>query len=458
MDAKITIGLLGAGTVGGAVHELVAGGHLGRLGVDAKIIKIYTRRPETKPAYSQHPDLFTTNPSDITNNTEVNVVVEVLGAADPGDLALQKEWVLDALRHGKSVVTANKALLVNHGDVIWQTARQHGCSVRFEACVAGGIPIIRSLTESLCAETPTAVYGILNGTSNYILSEMAQRGSAYEETLGAAQKLGYAETNPAADTTGGDAQAKLILLSAVTFGADLKPEQIFRRGIEGIQPIDFLYAARKGRATIKPVALARVVKGALEALVSPMMVPEGHFLSQVNGVTNAVLLKGKISNPESSPPNDWDYAFAGPGAGGGATALAVLGDVVELARKSEHSPFYPVRDLKALVASVRRVDQIESSFYVRFLVRDQSSIVGEICQIFGQQGIHIAEVWQLDHSEQELHNLAIGSDASVSAQEILPFVITLERATVGQLENALAMIAQKEFILADPLCLPIWTS
>lgn len=457
MSTKIAIGVLGAGTVGGAVQELVANGHLKRLGIDAKVVKIYTRRPERKPAYARDPGLFTTDPSDVTKNDEIAVVVEVLGAEDPADLAIQREWVLDALRCGKSVVTANKALLVNHGDVIWQTAREHGCSVRFEACVAGGIPIIRSITESLCAETPTALYGILNGTSNYILTEMAQHGSAYDETLRTAQKLGYAEANPAADTTGRDAQAKLRLLSAVTFGADLKPEQIFQRGIDDIQPIDFLYASRKGRATVKPLAMARVTEGALEALVSPMIVPEGHFLSQVNGVTNAVLLKGEVSNPGASRPNDWDYAFAGPGAGGGATALAVLGDVVELARKSEHQPFYPVRDLAALVASVRPVADIEAGFYVRFLVRDQSSIIGEICQIFGQKGIHIAEVWQLDHSEQELKNLPVCSETTIAPREILPFVITLEKTTVGQLEKALKLIAEKDFILAEPLCVPILT-
>jgi len=385
-------------------------------------------------------------------------VIEVLGAENPEDLAVQKDWILDALRSGKSIVTANKALLVKHGDAIWRTAREHNCSVRFEACVAGGIPIVRSLTESLCAETPISVYGILNGTSNYILSEMAHRGSAYEDTLRTAQKLGYAEANPTADTTGGDAQAKLTLLSAVTFGANLKPEQIFRKGIEGILPIDFLYAARKGMATIKPLAMARVVGGALEALVTPMIVPQGHFLEQVNGVTNAILFTGEVTNGGNAEQNDWDYAFVGPGAGGGATALAVLGDVVELARKSEERPFYPVCDLEASVAAVRLVDDIKAGFYVRFLVRDQSGIVGEICQIFGQQGIHIAEVWQLNHSENELRNLAESSGLPVALGEILPFVITLEETTVGQLGKALEMIGQKDFILLEPLCLPIWTN
>lgn len=458
MRTEVAIGVLGAGTVGGTVVDLIARGHLDRLGIDARIVKVYTRRPENKPAYLSHPELFTTDPSDVVARDDVDIVVEALGVESAEQLIVQKEWVLEALRHGKSLVTSNKALLVRHGSAIWQTAREHGCSVRFEACVAGGIPIIRTLSESLCAEVPKAVYGILNGTSNYILSEIAQRGGAYQDVLRSAQELGYAEANPAADVEGRDAEAKLILLAAVTFGVNLASEQIFRKGIAGIRPLDFVYAARKGGATIKPVAMARVVGEALEALVTPMLIPEAHFLARVDGVTNAVLFAGETSSKgKRVATDDWDYAFMGPGAGGSATALAVLGDVAELARKSERPPFYPACDLKPSVGSVRAVQDLQAGFYVRFLVRDQSGIVGEICQVFGREGIHIAEVWQLEHQENELGEFAADGRLSVPPADLLPFVITLEQTTLGQIENALKAIGRKGFVLVEPLCLPIWT-
>ena len=191
------------------------------------------------------------------------------------------------------MVTANKALLVARGEGIWATAKECGQAVRFEACVGGGIPIIGPLTQSLSAERPAAVYGLLNGTSNYILTEMSQRGRSYADSLASAQALGYAEADPDADVSGRDAEAKL-LLSSITFGTRLKPGAIHRKGIERIHAIDFLYAARKGRSTIKSVALARSVGGAggLEAMV----VPESHFIARIDGVTNAVFFKGEASD------------------------------------------------------------------------------------------------------------------------------------------------------------------
>lgn len=383
-------------------------------------------------------------------------MVEVLGAGGAEDLRAQKDWVVDALRHGKPVVTANKALLVAHGAEIWAAARESGRAVRFEACVGGGIPIIGPLTQSLAAERPAAVYGLLNGTSNYILTEMAQRGRSYADALASAQALGYAEADPDADVSGRDAEAKLLLLASITFGARLEPGAIHRKGIESIHAIDFLYAARKGRATIKSVALARAVDGALEAMVSPMVVPERHPIAGIDGVTNALFFKGQVSDGGAAGAGDWDYVFAGPGAGGGATAVAVLGDVHDLAARSGDAPFLPVESIAAGVDSVRPQDDLRASFYVRFVVRDQSGIVGELCQIFGEERMNVSEIWQLQHSDEELGSLAGEAASRTASHEILPFVITLEEASLGQLVRALARIAQKDYVLAEPLWLPIW--
>ena len=456
MGSPVRIGILGAGTVGGAVHDLVVKGHLARFGVDAEVTKVFTRRPEGKPGYAASPELFTTDPAEVIGHPEVDVVVEVLGAGGPDDLRAQKEWVVGALRHGKPVVTANKALLVAHGAEIWAAARESGRAVRFEACVGGGIPIIGPLTQSLGAERPATVYGLLNGTSNYILTEMAQRGRSYEDALASAQGLGYAEADPDADVSGRDAEAKLLLLASITFGARLEPGAIHRKGIERIHAIDFLYAARKGRATIKSVALARGVDGALEAMVSPMVVPERHPISSIDGVTNALFFKGQVSDGGAPGAGDWDYVFAGPGAGGGATAVAVLSDVQELVLHSGDAPFLPVESIVPGVDAVRPQEDLRASFYVRFVVRDQSGIVGELCQIFGDQRINVSEIWQLQHSEDELESLVGAGKGGTAAHEILPFVITLEETSVGQLHQALERIAQKDYVLAEPLWLPIW--
>ena len=457
MASPVRIGILGAGTVGAAVHDLIVDGHLARFGIEARVVKVFTRTPEGKARGRVSPELFTADPAEVVRHPDADIVVEVLGAGGPEDLRAQKDWVVEALRRGKPVVTANKALLVAHGEEIWTAARECGQAVRFEACVGGGIPVIGPLTQRLSAERPAAVYGLVNGTCNYILTEMAQRGRSYDDALASAQALGYAEADPDADVSGRDAEAKLLLLSSVTFGARLEVGAVHRKGIEGIHAIDFLYAARKGRSTIKSVALARVVDGVLEAMVTPVVVPESHFLAHIRGVTNAVFFKGKVSGGGSPEGGDWDYVFAGPGAGGGATAVAVLGDVHEIVTRSGAEPFLPVESIVSGVRSVRAEDDLRSRFYVRFVVRDESGIVGELCRIFGEERINVSEIWQLQHTEEELRSLcraAPGNDAG--PHEILPFAITLEEAGMGQLRQALERIVQKEFVLTEPLWLPIW--
>lgn len=457
MASPVRIGILGAGAVGAAVHDLIVDGHLARFGIEARVVKVFTRTPEGKARHRVSPELFTADPMEVVRRPDADIVVEVLGAGGPEDLRAQKDWVVEALRHGKPVVTANKALLVAHGEEIWTAARESGQAVRFEACVGGGIPVIGPLTQRLSAERPAAVYGLVNGTCNYILTEMAQRGRSYGDALASAQALGYAEADPDADVSGRDAEAKLLLLSSITFGARLEVGAVHRKGIEDIHAIDFLYAARKGRSTIKSVALARSVGGVLEAMVTPVVVPGSHFLAHIRGVTNAVFFKGEVSDGGSPEGGDWDYVFAGPGAGGGATAVAVLGDVHEIVTRSGAEPFLPVESIVSGVRSVRAEDDLRARFYVRFVVRDESGIVGELCRIFGEERINVSEIWQLPHTGEELQGLCPAAPGNAAGpHEILPFVITLEEARMGQLRQALGRIVQKEFVLTEPLWLPIW--
>ena len=459
---KVRLGLLGSGTVGEAVQEFIFNDFKGKVAGDLEIeiVKIYTRNPAEKKWYSTHPTLFTTRPEEVIDHPQIDIIVEALGSQREKQLADFKGYIIRAFQKGKSVVTSDKAVLAKFGKEIWSAAERYGQELRFEACVGGGIPIIRSLTEGFSAEEPEAIYGIINGTCNYVLSEMKRSGRSYEGALREAQERGYAETNPKSDTSGIDAEAKLILLAAVTFGLHIEPGVIWRKGIEEIHSIDFLYADRKGCCTIKHLAVANNDDGAVQAYVSPVLVPHDHFLSAIDGPTNAIFFKGKRSGGqragEQAESRDWNYVFAGPGAGGGPTAVAIMGDVCELARGRPQR----LAGLSSLAApgrfTVQSANRIAACFYLRFVVKDRAGIVGDICQTFGKAGINVSEIWQLSHSQDELQGLAQSYRLAEKPRKILPFAITLERATVGQVKNALKTISRKDYILVDPLWLPIW--
>jgi homoserine dehydrogenase len=449
---KIGVGLLGSGTVGEAVQDFVFQDAQGRE-PELEIVKIYTRHPKGKKWHASHASLFTTKAEEVIDHPEAEIIIEALGFQEEKELARFKDLIVRALKMGKAVVTSDKAVLARHGGEIWAAARKHGGELRFEACVAGGVPIIRSLTESFAAEEPEAIYGIVNGTCNYILSEMARGGKSFEAALKEAQKRGYAETNPAGDTSGKDAEAKLALLAAVTFGLQAVPGVFWRKGIEEIHALDFLYASRKGRSTIKHLAVARRENGSIQAYVSPVLVPQEHFLASIDGATNALFFKGKKSGDAG---RDWNYVFAGPGAGGGPTAVAILGDVYDVARGRPQRGLGPL--LKPGALTIRAEDEIGACFYLRFVVKDRAGIVGDICQTLGDTGINISEIWQLSHSGEDLDALARRYRIAKKADEILPFVITLERASIGQIKNAMKVIGARDYMLAEPLWFPIWKS
>ena len=456
---RVKIGILGSGTVGYAIQELVFNGKLAdKLGVILEIVKIYTRHPKQKKWYSTYPSLFTTKPQEVTDHPDVDIVVEVLGSQQKKDLSVFKDYVIRAMQKGKAVVTSDKAVLATYGKEIWAAADKYEQEIGFEACVGGSIPIIKSLRESLAAEEPEAIYGIVNGTCNYILTEMKNGGKSYEESLREAQERGYAETNPEMDIAGMDAEAKLILLGTVTFGLQLEPGLIYRKGIDEIHPIDFQYACSKGSSTIKSLAVARNEEGAIQAFVSPVLVPNEHFLSNIDGVTNAVFFKRKEKEQESISMNrGWNYSFIGPGAGGGPTAVAILGDICNLVRQPRQNGVSPAGLRRSRGLSVQPQDLIKADFYVRCVVKDQSGIVGDICRIFGEKGVNISEVWQLNHSEKELEGLARKYRLTAKPKKILPFAITLERTTIGQIKEALDIIRKRDFILVEPIWLPIWS-
>lgn len=452
---KVGIGLLGSGVVGEAIQDILFADRRGS-DVEIELRKVYTRKPRGKKWFAGKPALFTATVEEVLDDPGIDIVIEALGFQKPSQLAQFRDYILRAFRNGKSVVTSDKAVLARFGNEIWAAAEAHGRQLRFEACVGGGIPVIRSLNESFAAEEPEAIFGIVNGTCNYILSQMEKNQRPYAEALAEAQQKGYAETNPDADVSGRDAEAKLLLLSRVAFGVDIAPGTIWRKGIEDLHAVDFRYAAKTGASTIKQLAVARRKGESVQVFVSPVLMPRENFLANIDGATNAICFAGRKS-AAARGARDSDYVLVGPGAGGGPTAVAVLGDVYELARGGASA--------RSVAASSRNgnlklqpEDRIDGSFYIRFIVKDRAGIVGDIGRTFGRIGVNISEIWQLRHSEDELRDLAQSYKLRLKPSAILPFVITVENATLRQVRRALESLRDRDYIVVEPVWFPIWSA
>jgi homoserine dehydrogenase len=453
---KVGVGLLGSGVVGEAIQDILFRDLKGQVGdeIELEVRKIYTRNPKGKKWFGKRRDLFTNRAEDVLDHPGVDIVIEALGFQSVSQLPRFRDYILRAFRNGKSVVTSDKAVLARYGKEIWAAAKKAGQQLRFEACVGGGIPVIRSLSESFAAEEPEAIFGIVNGTCNYILSQMEKSGKPYGEALKEAQQKGYAETNPTSDVNGSDAEAKLLLLSLVGFGLQIQPGTVWRKGIEDIQAVDFRYAKRIGGSTIKQLAVARRKGRSVQVFVSPALVPGESFLGSVDGAMNAVCFAGKSSGAGRGE-RDCDYVLVGPGAGGGPTAVAVLGDVSELARGERRFSGVPSL-IPPGTLTLQAEDDIDLPFYVRFVVKDHAGIVGDIGQAFGRIGVNISEIWQLRHVDDELRGLMQSTKLKRKAQQVLPFVMTLERATLKQMRKALDSVRNRDYIVVDPVWFPIW--
>jgi homoserine dehydrogenase len=453
---KVGVGLLGSGVVGEAIQDIIFEDLQGRLGGDLEleIRKIYTRHPKDKKWYASRSKLFAAKAEEVIDDPQVEIVIEALGFQEPSQLPTFRDYFLRAFRKGKSVVTSDKAVLARFGKELWAAAQKSGRQLRFEACVGGGIPIIRSLSESFAVEEPEAVFGIVNGTCNYILTQMEKSGKPFADALKEAQQKGYAETNPAADVSGSDAEAKLLLLSLVAFGLHIQPGSIWRKGIEDIHGVDFRYAARTGSSTIRQLAVAKRSGQWVQVFVSPVLLSRDNFLASVDGATNAICFAGKKSGGARGE-RDCDYVLVGPGAGGGPTAVAVLGDVFEIARGGRKFAGPPWL-VQPGSLKVQAEEEIDGSFYARFIVKDRAGIVGDIGQTFGRLGVNISEIWQLRHSEEELRGLTQSYNLKERSREILPFVITLEQATLRQVREALDSIRNRDYMIVEPVWFPIW--
>jgi homoserine dehydrogenase len=381
MERTIGIGLLGAGTVGGTLVSRLVGDSeaiAAKTGLSFDVRRIGVRDLDRDRPFTVREGTLTTDLFSVVNDPTVDLVVEVMGGQDPaGDL------ILAALQARKPVVTANKELIAARGPELIAAAERSGVPLLFEAAVGGGIPIIRPLSETLAGEQIDRVLGIVNGTTNYILTQMAESGEGYEVALARAQELGYAETDPTADVSGADAAAKAAILSSLAFGTWIGIDDVYHEGIEGIDPLDITFAAEFGY-TIKLVAVCERTGAGVSARVHPVMVPLDHPLATIRGATNAVFIEG---------PSIESLLFAGPGAGGHPTATAVLGDVIDAARETLAGAQVAPR-IRFSRSDLVPFEQAMTAWYVRLRVDDRPGVLATIAAAFGDVGVSIRSVWQ----------------------------------------------------------------
>mgnify|MGYP001090531490 FL=1 len=378
----VNVGLIGLGTVGSGVVEILdrhAEHFRTRAGVDIALVKCADRDPARAVALGIGPERFTTEAADVIGDPTIDIVIELIGGT-----GVAREVVLGALAAGKSVVTANKALMATHGREVMDTAAAHGVDILFEAAVGGGIPIIGPLKHSLVSNEIQAVYGIVNGTTNYMLTRMAEDGLDYETALAEAQARGFAEADPTADVDGLDAAAKIAILASIAFNSRVTFADVPAEGIRAITPGDIDYARETGYR-IKLMALARRTAGGIDVRVQPTMIRADHPLAQVGGVYNAIYVVGDAVG---------ETMFFGEGAGSLPAASAVVGDVIEAARHID-------RGCQALVGCtcseelpVRDVADLETSYYVRLHVADEPGVLASVAGIFAAQRVSLASVIQ----------------------------------------------------------------
>jgi homoserine dehydrogenase len=418
-NAKTTrVGLLGFGTVGQAVARILCSGEIPRI----ELTHIFNRNVGRKRVDWVPSSVRWTDAVEDVLGSDVDVVVELTGGLRP-----TYEWVKNALQASKSVVTANKQLMAHHGTELRDIARAKGVELRFEASVAGGIPVLRALQEGLAGDRLVEVRGILNGTCAYILSRMQTEGVSFQDVLADAQRLGYAEADPSEDVDGADAAAKLAIIAAVGLRRPVRVTDIATRSIRPIEAVDFEYARELG-CTIRQIARASAEDdGAVFAAVRPALVPLSSGFGRVEGSQNLVTVRG-IFGGETS--------FFGSGAGGSPTAVAVVSDVISVAARNGGSAetmaptaFHPVSG------------DFVAPHYVRFTVNDKPGILAQVTSAYAKYGINIDGVLQLPKFRKDR----------------LPFVTTLEECSESVLDRALAEVAKSDFHVQPPLALPIFS-
>ena len=388
MKESVGIGLLGMGVVGGGVARVISqkGHHIQNLvGAPVAIEGILVRDVGRARSFDAPASLFTTKKNDVLHNTKVDIVVELMGGEYPA-----LDYIQKAVSLGKHVVTANKEVMAKHGPDILAQAAKKGVQVLFEASVAGGTPIIAPLWRDLVANEVLTIHGIINGTTNYILTKMAQEGSDFGDVLKEAQELGYAESDPTNDVEGIDAAYKLAILSTLGFRARVSDADVYREGITKLTGQDFQYAKELGYA-IKLLAIAAKVDGSIQVRVHPALVPDHVMIAKVDGVLNAVEIQTDLAGR---------VLFHGPGAGDMPTTSAVVADLVDISRNLVRNvvaapPLRLSRDIR-----IRPMSELETKYYMRLNVAERPGVFAQILTVLGRLGISIASAIQKENDEE----------------------------------------------------------
>jgi homoserine dehydrogenase len=413
----VNIGLLGLGTVGGGTLNVLvrnAGEISRRTGMNIRVLCAAAKSYD--PAGLDGLDSVTIHDDagKVLADPDVDIVVELIGGYSPA-----REFVLEAIANGKHVVTANKALIAMHGEEIFAAARDKGVAVAFEAAVGGGIPIIKSLREGLAGNHIEWLAGIINGTENFILTEMRDKGREFADVLSEAQKLGYAEADPTFDVEGIDAAHKLAILGSLAFGMPLKFDATYTEGITKIEPSDVTYAGELGYR-IKHLGIARRTQKGVELRVHPTLIPHKRLLANVDGVMNAVLVKGDMVGPT---------LYYGAGAGSLPTASAVVADIIDVARSLDcPQSFVPTQGYNNDAIediAVLPIGEVETSFYLRMLAHDEPGVMAEVSTTLAEAGISIEAMRQYE---------------SVTDDGYVPLVMLTHSVTERTMDETIAKI------------------
>jgi homoserine dehydrogenase len=428
---QVNLGIIGGGTVGGGVYEALQRNSrllASRIGANVTVHRVAVRELKKKRAVRFPKSLLTTDWRQVVFDPEIQLVAELVGGTTTA-----REIVLAALKLGKPVVTANKALLSAHGEELFAAAKKYGTNLYYEASVCGGIPIIKSLREGFVGNRIEALYGIVNGTCNYILTRMKLEGADFAGVLADAQKLGYAETPPDLDIDGHDSAHKIGILASLAHGFWVNPKKVYVEGIRHITATDIKYAGELGY-TIKLIGTVKKLADSCRVQVSvfPTLVPNEHVLASVNGVFNAVFVQGDIAG---------DSLFYGRGAGKDATASSVLSDIGDAVLDlktgiKDRLPAFVPHECSGAVASI---DEVVSQYFVRLNVVDKPGVLAKIATIFGQANIGISSVIQPEGEEGES----------------VPLIFMLHYATNGTAAKALAKIAKLPTVKGKPVMLRV---
>jgi homoserine dehydrogenase len=427
----VKIGICGLGTVGGSTYQVLSRETellSARAGVQLYVSHIGARRDNPHCATADtrvSRDIF-----DVARDPQVDILVELIGGT-----TVAKELIETALASGKHVVTANKALIAEFGSELFALADKHGVVIRYEAAVAGGIPIIKALREGLAGNQILWLAGIINGTGNFILTEMKDKGRAFADVLAEAQALGYAEADPTFDVEGIDAAHKLIILAAIAFGMPLEFTRVYTEGISRITPRDVDYAQELGYR-IKHLGIAKQSEAGVELRVHPTLIPERRLLANVDGVKNAVMVEGSAVGPT---------LYYGAGAGGDATASAVVADVIDLARDiaAEQRPQIAslgVAQQNIVAQTIVPMVQVVTPWYVRLEAEDRAGVMAQITALFSDEGISIEALIQ---------------KAPSAGESKVPVIVLTNAAAQGRLDAVIAAMDKLESIADEIMCIRV---